>query len=254
MSQPILEARQLVKTFGRVRALRGANLTVNAGEVMALIGDNGAGKSVMIKCLTGVFHPDEGQVLLEGRPVAFEKPLDARQHGIETVYQDLALADDLDASANLYLGRDLLRSGLLGWLGVLDRARERQGAVEAFQDLGIRLQDVKAPIVSLSGGQRQVVAVARSVAWASKIVILDEPTAALSVAARGHVLDVIRRVRDKGIAVLLVSHNMPEVLEVADRIEVLRLGERVARFDAKEATVDHLVGAMTGSLTQEDAA
>ena len=254
MSQPILEARQLVKTFGRVRALRGANLTVNAGEVMALIGDNGAGKSVMIKCLTGVFHPDEGQVLLEGRPVAFEKPLDARQHGIETVYQDLALADDLDASANLYLGRDLLRSGFLGWLGVLDRARERRGAVEAFQDLGIRLQDVKAPIVSLSGGQRQVVAVARSVAWASKIVILDEPTAALSVAARGHVLDVIRRVRDKGIAVLLVSHNMPEVLEVADRIEVLRLGERVARFDAKEATVDHLVGAMTGSLTQEDAA
>ena len=254
MSQPILEARQLVKTFGRVRALRGANLTVNAGEVMALIGDNGAGKSVMIKCLTGVFHPDEGQVLLEGRPVAFEKPLDARQHGIETVYQDLALADDLDASANLYLGRDLLRSGFLGRLGVLDRARERRGAVEAFQDLGIRLQDVKAPIVSLSGGQRQVVAVARSVAWASKIVILDEPTAALSVAARGHVLDVIRRVRDKGIAVLLVSHNMPEVLEVADRIEVLRLGERVARFDAKEATVDHLVGAMTGSLTQDDAA
>jgi simple sugar transport system ATP-binding protein len=254
VSEPLLEAQQLVKTFGRVQALRGANLTVYPGELVALIGDNGAGKSVLIKCLSGVLQPDAGQIRMDGRPIVFESPIAARQSGIETVYQDLALADDLDASSNLYLGRDVVRAGLLGRLGVLDRRRERRGAVAAFRELGIQLQDVSAPIVTLSGGQRQIVAVARSVIWASKVVILDEPTAALGVAARQHVLDVLRRVRDRGVAVLLVSHNMPEVLEVADRIEVLRLGVRVARFEAKDAAVDQLVGAMTGSLTQEDAA
>ena len=252
MSDPLVEARGLVKTFGRVQALRGANLTVYPAEVVALIGDNGAGKSVLIKCLSGVFQPDAGEILVEGKPVSFSSPVDAMAMGIETVYQDLALADDLDASSNLYLGRDILRPGLLGRLGVLDRRRERHGAVAAFRELGIELQDVSAPIVALSGGQRQTVAVARSIVWASRVVILDEPTAALGVAARGHVLDVIRRVRERGVAVVLVSHNMPEVLEVADRIEVLRLGVRVAQIDAREATVDQLVGAMTGALTQRE--
>ncbi|MDT5038607.1 MAG: simple sugar transport system ATP-binding protein [Micromonosporaceae bacterium] len=241
-----------MKTFGRVHALRGANFAVNPGEVVALIGDNGAGKSCLVKCLSGVLQPDAGQILMDGQPVRIESPLSAMRMGIETVYQDLALADDLEASANLYLGREILKTGPLRLFGVLDRARMRSASTEAFADLGIELQDVRAPIVSLSGGQRQSVAVARSVVWASKVVLLDEPTAALGVVQRAHVLDVIRRVRDRGVAVVLISHNMPEVREVADRIEVLRLGERVARFRSADATLEQLVGAMTGALHQEE--
>jgi len=252
VTEPLLAARGLVKTFGRVNALRGANFTVNPGEVVALIGDNGAGKSVLVKCLSGVHQPDAGEILLRGEPVRIPSPLAALRMGIETVYQDLALADDLEASANLYLGRELYKPGPLRLLGVLDRARMRAGAREAFADLGIELQDVRAPIVALSGGQRQSVAVARSVVWASTVILLDEPTAALGVVQRQHVLDVIRRVRDRGVAVVYISHNMPEVLEVADRIEVLRLGVRVARFDAAGATLEQLVGAMTGALHQEE--
>jgi simple sugar transport system ATP-binding protein len=252
VAEPLLEARGLVKTFGRVHALRGANFAVNPGEVVALIGDNGAGKSCMVKCLSGVLQPDAGQILMDGQPVRIESPLSAMRMGIETVYQDLALADDLEASANLYLGREILKTGPLRLFGVLDRARMRSASTEAFADLGIELQDVRAPIVSLSGGQRQSVAVARSVVWASKVVLLDEPTAALGVVQRAHVLDVIRRVRDRGVAVVLISHNMPEVREVADRIEVLRLGERVARFRSADATLEQLVGAMTGALHQEE--
>ena len=254
MAEPLIEAKGLVKTFGRVNALRGANFAAYPGEVVALIGDNGAGKSVLIKCLSGVFQPDAGRILMDGRPIRLESPVAARLHGIETVYQDLALADDLEASANLYLGREVMRGGLLGRIGVLDRKKMRHDAAAAFRDLGVELQDVAAPIVSLSGGQRQSVAVARSVVWASKAVLLDEPTAALGVVQREHVLDVIRRVRDRGVSVVLISHNMPEVLQVADRIEVLRLGVRVARFQAKEATLEQLVAAMTGALRQEDVA
>jgi simple sugar transport system ATP-binding protein len=252
VAEPLLEARGLVKTFGRVHALRGANFAVYPGEVVALIGDNGAGKSCLVKCLSGVLQPDAGQILMDGRPVRIESPLSAMRMGIETVYQDLALADDLEASANLYLGREILKTGPLRLLGVLDRARMRSAATDAFAELGIELQDVRAPIVSLSGGQRQSVAVARSVVWASKVVLLDEPTAALGVVQRAHVLDVIRRVRDRGVAVVLISHNMPEVREVADRIEVLRLGVRVARFRSADATLEQLVGAMTGALRQEE--
>jgi simple sugar transport system ATP-binding protein len=251
---PLLEARGLVKTFGRVHALRGANLTVHPGEVVALVGDNGAGKTVLVKCLSGVFQPDAGEILMQGRPIRLESPLAALHLGIETVYQDLALADDLDASANLFLGREKLKPGPLGWLGVLDRRGMREDATAAFQELGAQLQDVGIPIASLSGGQRQSVAVARSVIWASKMVLLDEPTAALGVVQRQNVLNVIRRVRDRGMSVVYISHNMPEVLEVADRIEVLRLGVRVARFQARETTLEQLVAAMTGVLTQEDAA
>jgi simple sugar transport system ATP-binding protein len=252
VAEPLLEAQGLVKTFGRVHALRGANFAVYPGEVVALIGDNGAGKSCLVKSLSGVLQPDAGQILMDGQPVRIESPLSAMRMGIETVYQDLALADDLEASANLYLGREILKTGPLRLLGVLDRARMRSAATEAFSELGIDLQDVRAPIVSLSGGQRQSVAVARSVVWASKVVLLDEPTAALGVVQRAHVLDVIRRVRDRGVAVVLISHNMPEVREVADRIEVLRLGVRVARFRAADATLEQLVGAMTGALHQEE--
>ncbi|MGH3447807.1 MAG: ATP-binding cassette domain-containing protein [Nocardioidaceae bacterium] len=251
--QPLLEARGLEKTYGRVRALRGANFAVYPGEVMALVGDNGAGKSTLTKCLSGVISPDAGQISIDGTTVHLDSPITAMRHGIETVYQDLALADDLEAAANLYLGRELLKSGPLRLLGVLDRRRMRDEARAAFANLGIELQDVRASIASLSGGQRQSVAVARSVVWASRVVLLDEPTAALGVVQRGRVLELIRRVKTHGVAVVLISHNMPEVLEVADRVEVLRLGSRVARFKAGEVTLDQLVGAMTGALVQEDA-
>jgi simple sugar transport system ATP-binding protein len=249
VAEPLLEARGLVKHYGHVLALDSASFTAYPGEVVALIGDNGAGKSTLVKTLSGAIRPDDGQILVEGRPVQLSSPLDARRYGIETVYQDLALAPDLDAAANLHLGRELYR---FRPLHVLNRSEMRKRAIAAFADLGVELPDVGAPVVTLSGGQRQSVAVARAVAYASKIIFMDEPTAALGVVQRERVLDNIRRVRDRGIAVVLISHNMPEVLAVSDRIEVLRMGHRVARFTAAEATVEKLVGAMTGALTTED--
>ncbi|MBO0841278.1 MAG: sugar ABC transporter ATP-binding protein [Sciscionella sp.] len=254
MSTPILEAKGLTKRFGSVEALRGASFSAYAGEVVALIGDNGAGKSTLVKCLSGVEHPDSGEIAIDGKPVIMDSPTSARAHGIETVYQDLAVAPELDPAANLYLGRELKLPGLLGKLGMLDKARMRREAVDAFARLGVELQRMDVPIGSLSGGQRQSVAVARSVAWASKVVFMDEPTAALGVVQRERVLDVIRKVRDTGVSVVLISHNMPEVLAVSDRIEVLRLGRRVARFTSADATLEDLVGAMTGALHQEDVA
>ncbi|MEV6432311.1 ATP-binding cassette domain-containing protein [Nocardia sp. NPDC051463] len=248
----VLEAAGLVKHYGSVQALRGANFQAEAGEVVALIGDNGAGKSTLVKCLSGAEQPDGGTILLDGRPVLLPTPTAARKLGVETVYQDLAVAPDLDPAANLFLGRELLRRGLAGKLGMLDRPAMRSQAIDHFRRLGVTLQNADVPIGSLSGGQRQSVAVARAVMWASKVVFMDEPTAALGVVQRERVLDVIRRVRDQGIAVVLISHNMPEVLAVADRIEVLRLGRRVARFTAAEVTLEQLVGAMTGALTPEE--
>lgn len=251
MTTPLLAATGLVKTYGHVQALRGANFCAYPGEVVALVGDNGAGKSTLVKCLSGTERPDAGQIRFDGRVVSFGSPADAQRLGIEVVYQDLALATDLDPAANLFLGRELLRPGLLGRLGVLDRRRMRREATAAFSELGIDLQDASTQVASLSGGQRQSIAVARAVAWASKVVFMDEPTAALGVVQRERVLDVIRRVRDRGIAVVLISHNMPEVLAVADRVEVLRLGQRVARFSASEVSLDDLVAAMTGALRTE---
>jgi simple sugar transport system ATP-binding protein len=233
------------KRYGHVRALDGANFDVYPGEVVALIGDNGAGKSTLVKILSGAIKPDSGEILVEGKAVSLSSPLDARRYGIETVYQDLALAPDLDAAANLHLGREIY---LIPFLRVLHRSEMRRRAVRAFADLGIELPDVSAPVGALSGGQRQSVAVARAVAYASKVIFMDEPTAALGVVQRGRVLDNIRRVRDRGVSVVLISHNMPEVLAVADRIEVLRLGRRVARYAAADTSVEQLVGAMTGAL------
>jgi simple sugar transport system ATP-binding protein len=248
MAEPLLEARDLVKNYGHVRALDGASFTVYPGEVVALIGDNGAGKSTLVKVLSGAIRPDSGEIRISGQPVHLSSPLDAREHGIETVYQDLALAPDLDAAANLHLGRELY---LIPFLRVLNRAQMRRQAVTAFAELGIDLPDPSTPVASLSGGQRQSVAVARAVAYASRVIFMDEPTAALGVVQRGKVLETIRRVRDRGVAVVLISHNMPEVLSVSDRIEVLRLGRRVARFTAADASVEDLVGAMTGAIPGE---
>ncbi|WP_239088500.1 ATP-binding cassette domain-containing protein [Planosporangium mesophilum] len=251
-SPALLSAAGVVKRFGHVQALRGAAFDAYAGEVVALIGDNGAGKSTLVKVLSGALRPDAGSMTLGGEPLDLRDPLDAQRLGIETVYQDLALAYDLDAAANLHLGRETLRRPPLGWLGMLDKDAMRAGAVEAFRSLRITLPDVTVPVRSLSGGQRQCVAVARAVAWATRVVFMDEPTAALGVVQRRQVLDVIRRVRDRGVAVVLISHNLPEVLAVADRVEVLRLGRRVARYASADASVKDLVRAMTGAVTTED--
>jgi simple sugar transport system ATP-binding protein len=250
--EPLLAAHDIDKRYGHVDALRGANFTVYPGEVVALIGDNGAGKSTLTKVLSGAIRPDRGRIEMAGRRIDLHSPLDAQRHGIETVYQDLALAYDLDAASNLHLGREILRPAPLGWLGMLDKAAMRQRALAAFHDLKITLPDVTVPVGTLSGGQRQCVAVARAVAFATKVVFMDEPTAALGVIQRRQVLDLIRRVRDQGVAVVLISHNMPEVLAVADRVEVLRLGRRVARLTAANTSVDELVSAMTGGLTTEE--
>ena len=237
-----------------MRALRGANFTVLTGEVVALVGDNGAGKSTLVKTLAGVHRPDDGEIRFDGQPVQIGSPLEARALGIETVYQDLALAADLDPAANLFMGREVLRGGLLGKLGVLDKREMHRRAGEAFKTLGIGLQDSTAPVATMSGGQRQGVAVSRAVTWASKVVFMDEPTAALGVVQTRHVLELIKSVRDQGLSVVLISHNMPEVFEVADRIEVLRLGERVAQLKRQDVAMEDVVGAMTGAITQEDAA
>ncbi len=250
---PILEARDIVKTYGHVHALEGANFTVFPGEVVALIGDNGAGKSTLTKIISGVIRPDSGELLFEGRPVQIASPSAAQELGIETVYQDLALAPDLDGAANVYMGRELLKTGILGKLGVLDKRAMKAGAETAFKDLGVAVKDADAAVANLSGGQRQGVAVARAASWASRVIIMDEPTAALGVVQTENVLNVIRRVRDSGVAVVLISHNMPDVLKVADRIEVLRLGRRVAVFRREQATLESLVGAMTGAVVQEEA-
>ena len=251
MAEPLLEARGIVKNFGRVRALRGASFTVHSGEVVALIGDNGAGKSTLVKTLSGVHEPDDGEIRFEGQPVTIPTPHAARELGIETVYQDLALAPDLESSANLFLGREAVRSGLLGKLGFIDKREMRRKTAEAFKTLGVGVQDATAAVATLSGGQRQGVAVARAVTWAGKVVFMDEPTAALGVVQTRNVLDLIKRVRETGLAVVLISHHMPEVMEVSDRVEVLRLGERVARFTTADASMEELVGAMTGALRHE---
>jgi simple sugar transport system ATP-binding protein len=249
MPEPVLEARQIVKRFGRVQALRGANLTIYPQEVVALVGDNGAGKSTLVKTMVGVHPPDDGEILFEGRPVTVNTPLEARDLGIETVYQDLALAAEVDPAANMFLGREILRPGPLGKLGFLDKRAMRRKSDEAFKSLGVRIEDTSARVANMSGGQRQGIAICRAVTWASKIVFMDEPTAALGVVQTRNVLDQIQRVREHGLSVVLISHNMPEVFEVADRIEVLRLGERVANLRPTEVSMEDVVAAMTGALT-----
>ncbi len=253
MTEPLLRAVGLNKRYGQVHALEEADFSAYPGEVVALIGDNGAGKSTLIKVLCGAIQPDGGEILLSGQPVHFASPLDAQRHGIETVYQDLSLAPDLDAAANLHLGRELFRGGVLRPFRVLDRPAMRRSARTAFAELGVDLPDMEVSVASLSGGQRQSVAVARAVAYASRVIFMDEPTAALGVVQRGRVLDTIRRVRDRGVSVVLISHNMPEVLAVSDRVEVLRLGRRVAQYTTAQTSVEELVGAMTGALAGEPA-
>ena len=254
MSEPLLEATGIRRTFGHVQALKGADFRVMPGEIVALIGDNGAGKSTLVKILSGADRPTGGMLRVEGREVSFTSPLDAQDCGIATVYQDLALAPDLTPADNLFLGRELVRKGWLGTFGFLDRREMQRQAIEQFAKLGVQLRSQRVSIASLSGGQRQSVAIARAAMWASKLVILDEPTAALGVVQTQRVLDLCKRVRDAGTSVILISHNMPQVLEVADRIQVLRLGQTVADLKASETSVNDLVREMTSGQAKEMAA
>src|SRR3954462_9779559 len=245
---PLLEARGLSRSCGHVRARNDASFDVDAGEVVALIGDNGAGKSTMVKALTGNLAVDSGELLFDGKPVSITSPHQASEMGMEVVYQDLALAPHLNPVQNMFLGREIPRKGVLGWFGFMDEEGLRERARAGFADLGGTVRALGPQVGMMSGGQRQQIAIVRSITWANKIIFLDEPTAALGVVQTKNVLDTIKRVRDKGIALVLISPSMPAVLEVADRVQVMRLGTRVATLPSKGTTVEELVGAMTGAL------
>ena len=246
---PALEARGISKHYGSVVALESVDFEAYNGEIVALIGDNGAGKSTLIKILSGAIAPDTGTLNLHGKPVVFHTPRDARDAGIETVYQDLALAPDLEIATNLFLGRELLLPGALGKLDFFNQRAMREQAAKHLKELSVNVRSIRQSVDTLSGGQRQSVAIARAIFWGTDIVILDEPTAALGVAQSSMVLQLMQRVRDRGAAVIFISHNMPHVFEVADRMIVLRHGRRVGTLYPNEATMDQAVSLMTGSVS-----
>lgn len=247
---PVLSARGLVKRFGRVTALDQTDFDLYPGEILAVIGDNGAGKSSLIKALSGALIPDAGDIRMNGAPVQFRSPLEARAAGIETVYQTLAVAPALGIADNLFLGREIRKAGILGRvLRMLDKAEMRRQAEAQLNDLGLlTIQNINQAVETLSGGQRQGVAVARSAAFGSRVVILDEPTAALGVKESRRVLKLIRDVRARGLPVVLISHNMPHVFEVADRIHVHRLGKRAAVIRPDTHSMSDAVAIMTGAV------
>lgn len=242
----LLQLEGIGKRFGAVQALTDVSFDVRPPEVVALVGDNGAGKSTLIKVISGIYPSDSGTIRWDGREVSIRSPNDSRALGIATVYQDLALCDNVDVVANLFLGREKARPA--GPLGVLDEISMESRAVQVLRRLSVKIPSVRIPIASLSGGQRQSVAVARSVLWDNKVVLLDEPTAALGVAQTKEVLELIKRLRDDGLGVVLISHNLADVFEVADRITVLRLGRFVGTFDAKTVGREQLVALMTGAV------
>ena len=249
----VMEARNLVKKYGSVIAMNGADFELRPGEILAVIGDNGAGKSSLIKALSGATIPDSGEIFLDGQPVSFRSPIDARRNGIETVYQDLAVAPAMTIAENLFLGREILKPGPLGRLfKLLDKKKMHDEAVRHMQGLQFAIKSMTQPVETLSGGQRQGVAVARSAAFARHVVIMDEPTAALGVREGNMVLDLIRKVRDNGLPVILISHNMPHVFEVADRIHVHRMGKRAAILNPKAISMADTVSVMTGALRPEE--
>ncbi len=241
-SAPILQLRGIKKRFGAVEALGGIDFEVYPAEVVALVGDNGAGKSTLVKTIAGINIPDSGEILFEGHHVTIHGPRDPVALGIATVYQDLALCDNLDVVANLFLGREELSP-----LGIIEEEEMEKRAIDVLQTLSVKIPSVRTAIASLSGGQRQSVAVARSVMWKAKVVLLDEPTAALGVAQTKQVLDLIRRLKERGLGVVVISHNLADVFEVCDRIVVLRLGKRAADFRVADATREQVVSAITGA-------
>ncbi|HET8726211.1 MAG TPA: ATP-binding cassette domain-containing protein [Alphaproteobacteria bacterium] len=248
--QPVLSARGLVKRYGRVTALDHTDFDLMPGEILAVIGDNGAGKSTLIKALAGAVTPDQGEIRLDGKPVHFRSPLDARAAGIETVYQHLALAPSLSITDNLFLGRERRAKGIFGRLfRTLDRAGMQREAREHLNALGLlTIQNIRQPVETLSGGQRQGVAVVRAAAFGSRVVIMDEPTAALGVKESRRVLELIQDVKRKGLPIVLISHNMPHVFEVADRIHIHRLGRRIAVIRPSDHSMSDAVAIMTGAM------
>lgn len=246
---PVLQAKGLVKRYGRVVALNQADFDLYPGEILAVIGDNGAGKSSLIKALSGALTPDEGEILLDGMPISFRSPQEAQEAGIATVYQTLALSPALSIADNMFLGRELRKPGPLGrYFRVLDRAAMETQARAMLSDLGLlTIQNIRQPVETLSGGQRQGIAVARAATFGSKVVIMDEPTAALGVKESRRVLDLILRVRDKGLPIVLISHNMPHVFEIADRIHIHRLGQRLCTIRPKDYSMADAVAFMTGA-------
>ncbi|TPK22341.1 sugar ABC transporter ATP-binding protein [Mesorhizobium sp. B2-5-9] len=254
--EPILTARGLVKRYGRVTALDNANFDLYPGEILAVIGDNGAGKSSLIKAISGAAVPDEGEIRLEGKPVSFKSPMEAREAGIETVYQNLALSPALSIADNMFLGREIRKPGFVGqWLRMLDRPAMEKRARDKLTELGLMtIQNISQAVETLSGGQRQGVAVARAAAFGSKMVIMDEPTAALGVKESRRVLELILDVKKRGLPIVLISHNMPHVFEVADRIHIHRLGRRLCVIDPKQYTMSDAVAFMTGAKAPPEAA
>ncbi|MCB1370649.1 MAG: sugar ABC transporter ATP-binding protein [Rhodobacteraceae bacterium] len=249
MTEPILKGRNLVKRYGKVTALDHCDFDLMPGEILAVIGDNGAGKSSLIKAVSGAVIPDEGEIWLEGKKIQFSSPLEARGAGIETVYQTLAMSPALSIADNMFMGREIRRSGFMGeWLRMLDRPAMEKFARDKLNELGLMtIQNINQAVETLSGGQRQGVAVARAAAFGSKVVILDEPTAALGVKESRKVLELIQDVRSRGMPIILISHNMPHVFEVADRIHVHRLGKRLCVIDPKDYTMSDAVAFMTGA-------
>ncbi len=248
----VMEARGLVKRYGHVTALDGSDFELRAGEIMAVIGDNGAGKSSLIKALSGATVPDEGEIRLDGKVIHFKSPMDARREGIETVYQDLAVAPAMTIAENLFMGREIIKPGWFSQLlRVIDKKQMLQQSIARMEELKVGIRSMTQAVETLSGRQRQCVAVARSAAFARHVVILDEPTAALGVKEGNMVLELIRRVRNKGLPVILISHNMPHVFEVADRIHVARLGKRAALLDPKKISMSDTVAVMTGAMAPE---
>jgi D-xylose transport system ATP-binding protein len=244
---PILQMKGISKRFGAVQALSDVDFEVYAGEVLGLVGDNGAGKSTLIKCISGIYPIDSGEIYFEGKPVTLGGPQDAAHLGIETVYQDLALCDNLDVVANLYLGRESTNRVIPRVVEPMNEVTMERRAIDTLRSLSVSIPSVRTLIASLSGGQRQSVAVARAVMWNSKVVLLDEPTAALGVAQSRQVLDLIRRLREQGLGVVVISHNLADVFEVVDRIIVLRLGRRVGTFDIHATSREQVVAAITGA-------
>jgi simple sugar transport system ATP-binding protein len=247
-SYALMEAKGLRKSYAGVEALRGANFELRRGEIHAVVGDNGAGKSTFIKILSGAVQPDDGQILIDGNPIVLHSPKAAQDFGIATVFQDLALINHLDVGSNIYLGRELRRRAPLSWLGVLDKKEMRKRAAEDLRLLQVNVTDVDQIVLSMSGGQRQAVAVARAVAFGTRLVIMDEPTAALGIRESGAVLEVMKRIKKQGIAIIMISHKLPEVLEVADRITVMRLGTTLKCVAKADTDLTEIVGMMTGAF------
>ncbi|MDJ0630521.1 MAG: ATP-binding cassette domain-containing protein [Rhodobacter sp.] len=247
--EPILKARNLVKRFGRVTALDGADFDLRPGEILSVIGDNGAGKSVMIKALSGALQVDSGEMMLEGTPFHFHSPIDARAAGIETVYQTLAMSPALSIADNMFMGRELRRPGIRGqWFRQLDRPAMEKFARDKLTELGLlTIQNINQAVETLSGGQRQGIAVARAAAFGSKVIILDEPTAALGVKESRRVLELIADVKSRGISIVLISHNMPHVFEISDRIHIHRLGKRLTVIKPGDYSMSDAVAFMTGA-------